>query len=57
MAEIIYVLMNEAMDGLVKIGRTTTSVEQRIREFDNTSVRLPFQCCYASEVGANKRAL
>jgi hypothetical protein len=50
MAEIIYVLTNEAMDGLVKIGRTTTSVEQRIRELDNTSVPLPFQCFYAGEV-------
>lgn len=51
MAEIVYVLTNEAMDGLVKIGRTTTSVEQRIRELDNTSVPLPFQCFFAGEVG------
>jgi hypothetical protein len=50
MAEIVYVLTNEAMEGLVKIGRTTTSVEQRIRELDNTSVPLPFQCFYAGEV-------
>jgi hypothetical protein len=38
------------MEGLVKIGRTTTSVEQRIRELDNTSTPLPFQCFYAGEV-------
>ncbi len=50
MAEIVYILTNEAMDGLVKIGRTTTSVEQRIKELDNTSVPLPFQCFYAGEV-------
>jgi len=50
MAEIIYILTNEAMDGLVKIGRTTTSVEQRIRELDNTSLPLPFQCYFAGEV-------
>ena len=50
MAEIIYVLTNEAMDGLVKIGRTSTSVEQRIKELDNTSIPLPFQCFYAGEV-------
>jgi hypothetical protein len=50
MAEIVYVLTNEAMGGLVKIGRTTTSVEQRIKELDNTSVPLPFQCFYAGEV-------
>lgn len=50
MAEIVYVLTNEAMEGLVKIGRTTTAVEQRIRELDNTSLPLPFQCFYAGEV-------
>jgi T5orf172 domain len=50
MAEIVYVLTNEAMDGLVKIGRTTTSVEQRIKELDNTSIPLPFQCFFAGEV-------
>jgi len=50
MSEIVYVLINEAMEGLVKIGRTTTGVEQRIRELDNTSTPLPFQCFYAAEV-------
>jgi hypothetical protein len=50
MAETVYVLTNEAMEGLVKIGRTTTNVEQRIRELDNTSLPLPFQCFYAGEV-------
>ncbi len=50
MTEIVYVLTNEAMEGLVKIGRTTTSVEQRIRELDNTSLPLPFQCFFAGEV-------
>lgn len=50
MAEIVYVLTNEAMEGLVKIGRTTTGVEQRIRELDNTSLPLPFQCFYAGQV-------
>ena len=37
MAEIVYVLTNEAIEGMVKIGRTSTSVEQRIKELDNTS--------------------
>lgn len=50
MSEIVYILINEAMEGLVKIGRTTTSVEQRIKELDNTSTPLPFQCFYAGEV-------
>lgn len=50
MAEIVYVLTNEAMDGLVKIGLTATSVEERIKQLDNTSLPLPFQCFYAAEV-------
>jgi len=50
MSEIVYVLTNESMPGLVKIGRTTNSVEQRIKQLDTTSVALPFQCFYAAEV-------
>lgn len=50
MPDIVYVLTNEAMEGLVKIGFTTTSVEQRIKELDQTGVPLPFQCFYAAEV-------
>jgi len=34
MPEIVYVLTNEAMEGMVKIGRPTTSVEQRISDID-----------------------
>ena len=50
MTGIVYVLTNDAMEGLVKIGRTTTSVEQRVRELDNTGLPLPFECFYAAEV-------
>lgn len=46
MNEIIYILINEAMPGYVKIGRTT-NLEQRIRSLDTTSVPLPFECFYA----------
>lgn len=49
MDEIIYVLINEAMPGYVKIGRTT-NLEQRIRSLDTTSVPLPFECFYACTV-------
>lgn len=49
MNEIIYILINEAMPGYVKIGRTT-DLEQRIRTLDNTSVPLPFECFYACTV-------
>ena len=52
MYEIIYILINEAMPGYVKIGKTTTSLEQRMRELDVTSVPLPFECFYASKVKA-----
>ena len=51
MTSIVYILINDAMPGLVKIGLTGTSLEQRIRELDTTSVPLPFKCYYAAEVG------
>ena len=49
MNEIIYILINEAMPGYVKIGRTN-DLEQRIRSLDTTSVPLPFECFYACTV-------
>lgn len=49
MNEIIYILINEAMPGYVKIGRTM-NLEQRIRSLDTTSVPLPFECFYACTV-------
>ena len=50
---IVYVLTNEAMPGYIKIGRTDTSVQQRMSELDRTSVPLPFQCYYAARVPDN----
>lgn len=38
------------MPGLTKIGFTDTNIERRIRELDNTSVPLPFECFHASKV-------
>jgi hypothetical protein len=49
MKEIVYILINEAMPGYVKLGRTT-NLEQRIRSLDNTSAPLPFECFYACTV-------
>lgn len=47
----IYILTNVAMPGYVKIGKTITSVEQRIRELSQASaVPLPFECPYAARV-------
>lgn len=41
MDEIVYVLINEAMPGYVKIGLTSGSLEERIRSLDTTGVPLP----------------
>lgn len=49
MSEIVYVLTNEAMPGIVKIGRTG-DVEQRIRSLDTTALPLPYECHYAAQV-------
>lgn len=56
MSGIIYILMNEAMPGYVKVGMTTSSVEQRMKELDSTGVPLPFECFYAARVADCKRA-
>lgn len=51
MDNIIYILINQAMPGYVKIGKTSTSLEQRIKELSSsTSVPLPFECFYAARV-------
>lgn len=48
---IVYILTNEAMPGYIKIGKTTTSVDQRVLELSrSTSVPLPFECYYAVRV-------
>lgn len=55
MPDVVYVLTNPAMPGLVKIGITQRTIEQRLRELDQTSVPLPFECFYAAEVGDCRR--
>ena len=48
---IIYVLTNPAMNGLVKIGKTSrTSVDQRLNELYSTGVPVPFECVFAGKV-------
>lgn len=47
---IVYIVTNQAMPGIIKIGRTADPIENRIRTLDNTSVPLPFECFYAAEV-------
>jgi hypothetical protein len=51
MNQIVYVLTNDAMPWYVKIGKTTTSLEQRIAELSrSTSIPFPFTCFYAAIV-------
>ena len=50
MPEIVYVLENAEMPGLIKIGITSGDVAKRMRELDTTSVPVPFECFYAAEV-------
>ena len=41
--DFVYILINEAMPGLIKIGRTTTSVKQRMSELNAPAgIPLPF---------------
>lgn len=50
MAEIVYILTNEAMPGLVKVGRTE-DLSTRIASLNSsTGVPLPFECYFAAEV-------
>lgn len=56
MPNIIYVLTNEAMPGLAKIGLTGDSVATRISQLNAVpGVPLPFECYYAAEVDNMKR--
>lgn len=50
MTDVIYVLINQAMPGLVKIGLTAGPVDKRMRELDSTGIPLPFECFAAWEV-------
>jgi hypothetical protein len=46
---IVYILINQSMPDTVKIG-ITDNLERRIKELDNTSTPLPFECYYAVEL-------
>ena len=46
----VYILTNEAMPGIVKIGRTKSRISQRMSALDTTGVPLPFQCYFAARV-------
>ena len=46
----VYILTNEAMPGIIKIGWTDNSIEQRMKELDKTATPLLFTCYYAKRV-------
>ncbi len=49
--QIVYVLTNPAMPGLVKIGKTTQEeVDLRMRQLYSTGVPVPFECVFACRV-------
>ena len=54
MSKIVYILINQAMPGIIKIGITDNSIEQRMKELDKTSTPLPFECYFAKKVSDNK---
>lgn len=52
---IVYILINESMPGYVKVGFTEGELIRRIKELDNTSTPLPFECFYAARVNDCKK--
>lgn len=53
---IVYILTNEAMPDMVKIGHTSDDkLAARIKGLDNTSVPLPFECFFAWQVKNARR--
>lgn len=50
-SQIVYVLTNPAMPGLVKIGKTTQlEVEDRMKQLFSTGGPVPFDCAFACQV-------
>lgn len=50
-SQIVYVLTNPAMSGIVKIGKTTQlEVEERMKQLYSTGVPVPFECAFACQV-------
>lgn len=46
---IIYIITNESMPGLIKIGRTK-NIKQRLQSLDTTGIPTPFKLYYAIEI-------
>jgi hypothetical protein len=52
--EIVYILSNSSMPGLIKIGRTNRSVEDRLKELNNTSLPTEFFVEHTIETSDSK---
>ncbi len=52
---LVYVLTIPRMPGIIKIGFTIKTIEERLKSLDNTSVVEPFQLYYAGKVKNPKR--
>ena len=50
----VYVLTNDYMPGIVKIGYTTQSIKERLKELDKTGVPWPYKCHFAIETSRYK---
>ena len=49
--QIVYVLTNPAMPGLIKIGKTMQQeIENRMKQLYGTGVPVPFDCAFACQV-------
>lgn len=56
-SQIIYILTNPAMPGLIKIGMTNReAVEERMKELYSTGVPFPFRCHFAYKVSDARKA-
>ena len=47
---IVYILTNEAMPDLVKIGKTGLPIEKRMKDLYTAGIPIPFECFHASKV-------
>jgi len=52
--EYVYILSNISMPGLIKIGRTNRSVEERLKELNNTSLPTQFIVEHTIETSESK---
>jgi hypothetical protein len=51
LSQIVYVLTNPVMPGIVKIGKTTQlEVSERMKQLYSTGVPVPFECAFACQV-------